>query len=96
MQELQTNIRTVIRDNEVAQFRMHPAQQIMIEETMLVLHGVIKTSSNPGMFPPRTCGGILIVPDVLVDPETIYAMDKAGNIIQKIQGIPVPKSLLEV
>jgi hypothetical protein len=100
MDDLQVAIRTVIRDNEVAQFRMHPAQQIMIEETMLVQFGVVKTTSKSEdilkHIPPRTCGGVLMVADIFVDPEVILAMDKDGNILQRIQGIPVPKSLLEV
>ena len=100
MDELQIAVRTVIRDNEVAQFRMHPAQQIMIEDAMLVQAGVVKaTCDSEGMLkhiPPRTCGGVLMVADILMDPEVILAMDKDGNIIQKIHGIPVPKSLLEV
>ena len=100
MDELQIAVRTVIRDNEVAQFRMHPVQQIMIEDAMLVQVGVVKVACNSEdmlkHIPPRTCGGVLMVADILMDPEVILAMDKDGNIIQKIQGIPVPKSMLEV
>ena len=104
MEELQKAIRETIRDNPtLAYFRMHPAQEVMIENTQLVqINSVLKAFDDDNgdytltMGRTRQCGGVSIVLDIRVSPYFVYAEDKSGKILREIPGVPVPKSMIKV